>query len=257
MGRDRTGSDRIGRDRIGFYTYLGEKVFKHITFTIRSLTQHVPHNAQLADPSNRYTVAMKRLTSKHASKKTEQDFKELDDLEWEGSLYLDDQQRVIVPGTVIEGALFEAGKTKRQGPTVRAGIYSNGDWLLVYDGPKSLAALKADPKFRWRVCVKNPSTGARLMRTRPRFAEWSLTFTVSYDPSIISGRDVVELVKILGSKIGLSDDRHKMGGRFDVMKVEGDVGDEAESNGEIDEPDILPNSTATGPRRGTARRSLA
>jgi hypothetical protein len=232
-------------------------VFKHITFTVRGLTQHVQHNAQLADPSNRYTVAMKRLTSKHASKKTEQDFKELDDLEWEGGLYLDAEQRVIVPGTVIEGALFEAGKTKRQGATVRAGIYSNGDWPLIYDGPKTLSGLKADPRFRWRVCVKNPSTAGRLMRTRPRFADWSLKFVVSYDPNIISGGDVVDLVKILGSKIGLSDDRHKMGGRFDVVKVEGDVGDETESNGEVDDPDILPNSSATGARRGAARRSLA
>lgn len=199
-------------------------MLKRIELTVKGLTQHVQHNGQLADQSNPYVIRMKLITSKPAKQKTAQDFKNLDDLEWEGSLYLDAEQRVIVPGTTIEGALYEAGKTQRMGPSVRNGVVSDGEWPLLHDGPKALEKLKENPAYRFRVGVKNPSTGARVMRTRPVFKNWSLTFQVLYDPEIIGRDDVIKLVQILGSKIGLSDDRKKMGGRFQVVSVR-DVGD--------------------------------
>jgi hypothetical protein len=194
-------------------------LFEKIAYEINGLTQHVQHNGQLADPSNPFSVAMKKLTTKPAKQKTEKDFKDLEDLEWEGSLYLDAARRVIVPGTVIEGALANAAKKMRSAPTIRSGVCSQGDWPLIYDGPKAIEKLKADPNFRLRVGVVNPSTRSRVMRTRPIFRTWSLKFELLFRPDIVDRKTIDEVVKILGANVGLSDDRSKMGGRFEVVSA--------------------------------------
>src|SRR5262249_41279188 len=85
--------------------------------------------------------------------------------------------------------------------------------------PKELAALKADPRFRYRCIVKNPNTGNRLSRTRPIFRGWGLDFSVQFDPRILSREDVILMAERLASDIGLSDDREKMGGRLEVAVV--------------------------------------
>lgn len=193
--------------------------FQKLGSHIRGLTQHVQHNGRLADPMDPIVIEMKKITSLHHSKKTPELMARLADLEFEGGLYLDSQGRVCVPGSTIEGAMYEAGKKKSKGPQVRSGLISQGDWPLIYKGPKSVEGLKKDPEFRSRVGIVNPSTGGRSMRVRPVFRIWELKFEMTYNPGII-GRDmVVELLKILGSQIGLSDDRTKMGGRFEVVEI--------------------------------------
>jgi hypothetical protein len=152
-----------------------------IDFSVVGLTQHVQHNGQLADATNRYVIGMKAVNAK-GKKRTDEDYARLEDLEWEGGLYLDHEHRVIV-----------------------------------YDGPQDLEGLRADPRFRLRLIVTNPSTRGRVARTRPVFRQWALDFTVQYDPDLLNEREVVDMVYHLGSKVGLSDDRRKMGGRFKVV----------------------------------------
>lgn len=191
-----------------------------LEFHINGLTPHVQHNSQLSDPMNQYTIAIRAITSKTAKKKTEDDFKRLDDLEWEGGLYLNDEKHVVVPGFVIEGAMTEAGRHFRKGKDVRGSVTSFGDWPLIYQGPKDLEKLKADPNFRLKMSVKNPSTGSRVMRTRPVFKIWELRFQIHFRPDMIDPKSLVDIVKILGSNVGLSDDRTRMGGRFEVLAAE-------------------------------------
>lgn len=187
-----------------------------VGYEIQSITQHVQHNGQLADPSNRYSVAMKEITSK--KKKTPEDFKALQDIEWEGSLYLNDEMRVIIPGTSIVGALALSGKKSRDGETVRSAVTSPGNWVLDYSGPKDLAKLKADPNFRLLACVVNKSTGNRIMRCRPVFRTWGLKFSISFREDMLSPKELYDIIRRLGSDIGLSDDRKMMGGRFEIVK---------------------------------------
>ena len=194
-------------------------MFELLKFEIKGLTQHVQHNGLLADVTNPYAVAMKEITKKKT--KTADDLKRLEDLEWEGGLYLNTDRRVVVPGNLIEGAMFEAGKLTKDGQVVRNSVSSPKDWPLIYQGPKTVDGLKADPNFRLRVIVRNPSTKARVARVRPVFREWALKFELLYRPDMLSAKEIADMVTRLGSDIGLSDDRKKMGGRFEVVKAEG------------------------------------
>lgn len=193
------------------------QAFNKLSFSINGLSPHVQHSAKLADPMDPITIALAELTSLSSKKKTLEIRQQIHTLEWMGGLYLNADQRVIVPGFVIEGAMYEAGKAIRKGPQVQGGLRSPGDWLLLYPGPKSLDKLKEDAEYRFTVGVKNPSTKGRLMRTRPIFRQWQLKFDLEYRPDMLSEKDVTRMVNLLGSDIGLSDDRHKMGGRFEVL----------------------------------------
>jgi hypothetical protein len=196
-------------------TMLYESVEPHI----RGLQPHLQHNSRLADPLNPFTRAIAELTSKQ--KKTEDDHRRIADLEWEGGLYLDDDGRPCVPGFVLVGALYEAGKLVRKGPKVRAGVYCHGHFPLIHAGPRSLEALKADPEFRDTRIVRNPGKGGRVSRTRPKFPEWELKFALEFRPDIISRADVLHLTSLLCSFIGLSDDRRLGGGRAVLVAVDG------------------------------------
>ncbi len=165
-----------------------------VEYFIKGITPHVQHNGQLADPSNEYAVKMKEITKKRG--KTPEDYRELENYEWEGSLYLDDNLRVVVPGTSIVGALVLAAKASRDGTTVRNAVTSQGNWLLEYPGPKDLDKLKADPNYRFRTSVVVPSTRSRVMRCRPIFRVWSLRFMLAFR----ADKQGKETGKITGSR---------------------------------------------------------
>lgn len=185
-----------------------------ISFSIRGTSPMVQHNGRLASPLDPIAKQIKAYTSKR--KKTDDDYEQVAMLEVEGGLYTNDEGRVVVPGDVIEGALFEAAKRTKNGSKLRQAVFSPGDWPLDFPGKeRSIAEIIADPKHvkSSRVVVN----GGTVVRTRPVFRSWALKFEVNYLKSEFDPRTIVEITMTLGSIIGLSDDRHKGGGRFEIL----------------------------------------
>lgn len=180
---------------------------KMIDCRIRGIAPMMQHNGQLADPLNEYAKAMRVISGKR--KKTDADHMALADLEWEGSLYLDDKSRVIVPGENIEAMMIDAGKKLRLGEACKAGILCDGEWLLEHDGPKDLAKLKADPRFRDRRAVRVQQN--KVMRTRPIFVSWALDFRIHYLPDLLNESQVIDMLSIAGRIVGLGEYLPKYG----------------------------------------------
>jgi hypothetical protein len=191
--------------------------YARVEILIEGITPHVQHNGRLADPADSFSIRIKEITKKR--NKTEADYKAIEELEWEASLYYNHESRAIVPGNVLEGAYFGAGKERRQGQDVRRGISVPEDWPLIYKGPQTVDGLRADPNFRFRCIVTNPSTKGRTARVRPIFRQWQLKYALLYRTSLFNLNDVVMLTNILAVDIGLSDDRSKGGGRFRLVKT--------------------------------------
>lgn len=183
-----------------------------IEFNIRGVVPLILHNGRLANPLDPFARAMKGITGKR--KKTDEDYEKLADLEWEGGLYLDDDNRVVVPGENIEGLFVDAAKKSRMGDAAKAGLLSDGLWPLKFDGPKTLDALKADPRFR--DTRKAGIKGSSVMRTRPIFRSWSLAFTVHFLPDLLNSAQIREFLETGGRIIGLCDYTPKYG-RFEVI----------------------------------------
>ncbi len=189
--------------------------FKTITFEVRGVAPTIMHNGQLSNPMNPIVRKMKEFTAKK-NKKTDDDLVELARLEFLGSLYLDKKSRPCWPGENIETMIRYAARTERRGKDVEKAILCDGNWPLVYDGPKDPEKLWEDARFRSYRPVKVGQS--RVMRSRPIFVDWSLTFTVHYNPEQVNRDDVIRWIDIAGREIGLSEWRPKHG-RFDVVSV--------------------------------------
>lgn len=185
--------------------------YEFVEVKIRGVAPLLMHNARLANPIDEIVRQIKQITSKR--KKTDTDLEELARLEFLGGLYLDEKGRPAIPGECIEGTIRDGAKKTRKGKDVQCGVLSDGVWPLEYDGPKDQHKLWADPRFRdYRGCKVNNGI---VMRMRPRFGDWALTFRLAYHPEVVSPSSLEEWVRTAGQFVGLCDFRPKYG-RFNV-----------------------------------------
>jgi len=173
----------------------------------------IMHNGQLADPLADATKALARLTGKRV--KTEADHLEIGRVEWNGGLWLDGG-RPCVPAEALIATFVGAARTRKRGDEARAGLVVTENALLDYPGPKDLDQLWLNPAFRLRTSVR--VRGARTMRTRPRFDDWSLRFTARYLASVLDRDEVIELYRIAGFMRGIGDWR-PLNGTFEVEVI--------------------------------------
>lgn len=185
-------------------------MWKSQNYTIRGVSALIVHNGQLADPLNRFTKALKTVSSKR--NKTDADFEELARMEWYGSLYLLNGEPAL-PGNAFEAALIEAAKKKRKGQQAKAGLFVDGFYPILYDGPRDPHALW--PLEEYRLTVRVRIQRNTVMRTRPIFRQWACTFVVNVEDALLNPSEIIDFLSYAGSNIGLCDWRPKFG-RFVV-----------------------------------------
>jgi hypothetical protein len=186
-------------------------MLKTTKIKITGLTPLLMHNGSLADPLHASSIALARLSGKR--QKTIEDHKSLSKVEWYGGLYVDEKGRPCLPGEVLEAAIAEGAKKSKRGKDAKAAVMVVGNFPLDYTGPKTADALWDHGGFMKRAGVRVKQ--ARVIRTRPMFPEWSCSFEIQWDPSVIkSERDLLDIVEDAG-RCGLGDWRPKFG-RFQL-----------------------------------------
>jgi hypothetical protein len=186
--------------------------FRESTFKIQGVCPLLCHNGHLADPMNQFSKAIKVISGKR--KKTDADFEEMARLEWYGGLYIKDGKPAIT-GPMIKAMLVGAARKSKLGKQFTAGLFITGLFQLGYDGPGDIDALWADDRFRLGALVKVGTS--RVMRTRPKFDNWSLSFTVLRDDTQVSEEDLNSALVLAGQIIGLGDWRPEHG-RFTIVE---------------------------------------
>lgn len=170
------------------------------------------HNGALCDPMSAGARAIKEVSK--IRNKTDEHHAELMRLEWLASLYLDEERRPAIPGTNILSAVVAGARKSKRGKQAKAAVFDAKPFYpLLYSGPKDLDKLFADPRFRDVRPVRVGS--ARVMRCRPRFADWALEIELLVSTDVMEVRDVVEALEMAGATEGLGDDRPRHG-RFTV-----------------------------------------
>lgn len=176
------------------------------------------HGNQTCNPLNKFAKAMKAITGKR--KKTDEDHEALSKIEWESGLYFDEKSGPFVPSINVEGMLRDAAKKLKKGTDVKQSVRVFPlEIPLGYNGPRDLEGLKkiafsgdkvnGEDFFDSRgVAVGINST---VMRTRPRFNKWWLEFDIIADDAVFNMDDIIHILAIAGSKIGLSDYRPRYG----------------------------------------------
>jgi len=182
---------------------------------IKGVSPLLMHNSQLADPSNHYVRKIKEITGKSSKKRTETDELDKMKLEFNGALYYDEEQGPYLPGVNIEGTIRDAARTSRLGKAIESGFVVEQDIIkLQYTGPRDRDGLYEDKRFVDVRAVKLQGKST-IMRTRPRFDQWSAEFEIITIDELISISDVRRFCDIAGMVKGLCDYRPKFG-RFVV-----------------------------------------
>jgi len=188
-----------------------------LTVRVKGLTPLLMHNLRLADPLDPIVKEKKKLTGK-GPKKTDSDHDELGDLEWLGGLYVNDAGQPIFPADNIQGALIATAPAVRKGlrDLMKAAVYAEKDAVIEHDGPKTIDGLKGDPRFRLRKPMKQDRKV--IIRTRPRFMPWGLTFTLKIDTNVVDVSDVEQTIRAVSERSGFGDQRPRYG-RFEILSM--------------------------------------
>jgi hypothetical protein len=188
--------------------------YKTVEFEIEGVAPLLMHNGQLADPMNKFAKAMKKVSSK--KKKTDEDYEELARHEFMGGLYVNEQGHPCIPGEVLEATIASGAKHTKKGKVAKSAIIVDGNFPVIYEGPKTPEKLFEDDNFRHVCGVKVGQ--ARVMRTRPKFNAWGVKFVVHYLPDVVDEREIATFVEDAGRVSGLCDGRPRFG-RFNVVKT--------------------------------------
>ena len=130
--------------------------------------------------------------------------------------YRDPKGKLYVPGVAIQRTLVNAAKfSKGKG---RATLQMTAAACLMITPERALLdnqsySIDSRP-------VVMPATHGRVMRHRPRFDDWALEFEMTWDSSLMTEKQVRQVVDDAGQLVGLLDFRpQRMGsfGRFMVV----------------------------------------
>lgn len=172
------------------------------------------HNVQLASPLNPYAKRLKALNSKRV--KTDEDRMEIARVEFEGSLYFDNEIGPYIPGQNLLRSLVGGARLSKAGKKVERGVVVADFMLpLVYDGPRTVEGLWGNGESEF-VDIR-PVTVQRnkVDRCRPIFRNWLVEADILLDPKAIDPEEFAEVAKNAGALEGLGDFR-TMYGRYDV-----------------------------------------
>lgn len=175
-----------------------------IRFTITGTAPLLMHNQRLADPLDPYAKALKVISAK--KKKTDEDHEEMARIEFEGGLYFDDSLGPYIPGVNVHRSMVEGARMTKRGKDIERALLVLDDVCpLAYKGPRDVKGLYADKRYVSRKSVKVGQ--ARVMRTRPMFAEWTLECEAELDLALLNFEDVQAIAETAGSLAGLGDYR--------------------------------------------------
>lgn len=170
------------------------------------------HNSQTSNPLNYFAKEIKKISGKR--KKTEEDYKDLQKLEWIAGLYINDNDKIIIPNHMILGNLIAGAKKLKAGNEVKAGAIVEKDCILNFDDMKlSLEKLYEKEEYIYSTSVTVQRN--RIIRTRPIFPKWFIDVEIEFMPQIINIEMIKDIMGKAGMLCGLGDWRPQYG-RFNV-----------------------------------------
>lgn len=171
------------------------------------------HNDRLlVDPLHPLFKEKAKIAAKPASKRTDEEERELRRLEWAMAFYFDDDQGgPIIPTTNITACLIQAGKATKHGTHVKRSVVVLDDLQLKYSGPRTKEELwDAGFEDTRPVNVGTGGQAKRIMRCRPCFPKWSGSVKVLLDTTAFDRADFKSVVERSGM-VGLGDFRPTFG----------------------------------------------
>ena len=177
------------------------------------------NNPQCVDRFNPLAKKMAEINAKR-TRRTDEDYHELADLEMEAKTYFDEDGKlgnlgVYVPSRWLMAAMCKVSNKvcKVSKADVRAGVtIVQENVSLQYEGQdkvKGIADIVKVTKFRHRMLL--PQGQNRLAKTGPIFHGWSFTFDFEFEDTIFDKQDITRILEYAALRGGFGDFRPSFG----------------------------------------------
>lgn len=187
---------------------------KRVTMTCVGTRPILLHNVRLASPLNPYAKRLKALNSNRS--KTDEDRIEIARVEFEGSLYYDNELGPYIPGENVTACLVEGAKIKRGGKKIERGVQvMSFQCPLLYDGPRTIEGLWNGGESEFIDIRPVTVQTSKVDRCRPIFRNWVIEVDLVVDEGVLDFAEFKTHAEQAGKYAGLGDYR-KAFGRFEV-----------------------------------------
>lgn len=181
---------------------------KNLMITWKGTTPLIMHSCQCVNPLHPISLKIKKLTSKR--KKTEEDLIQISDLEWEAGAYWKDDIGLYIPAENVEATLTNGAKSFKRGSDIQK--YCNvSDLCIPLSYGENLTKEQLIANYEYRDTRPMTVNRVKVMRTRPRFDRWEISFGLRYDENKIDLDTIINAMEYAGCYVGLCDSRPKYG----------------------------------------------
>jgi hypothetical protein len=195
-----------------------------ITVKVSGINPLLMSNPQTVDRFNVYAKEMARINAKK-SKRTDDDYLKLADLEVRSKIYWSATHGIVVPtrwlmATITKNS-FKLAKISKA--DIRGAVFTvESETPLEYKGLERVRTpedIINNEEFRHKMLL--PQGQVRVAKSFPIFHDWSFSTDIEYDPSVIDP-DEMERILTHGGKYGGFGDFRPTFGRANVEVVHHD-----------------------------------
>ena len=181
---------------------------KNLLVTWKGTTPLIMHSCQCVNPLHPISIEMKKYTSKR--KKTEEDLMKIADLEWEAGAYWKDGLGLYIPAENVEATIINGAKANRKGSDIEK-YCDVTDLYIPFEYGENLTKEELIASYEYRDTRAMTVMRSKILRTRPRFDQWEITFNFRYDEEKIDLATITQAMEYAGAYVGLCDSRPKYG----------------------------------------------
>jgi hypothetical protein len=167
----------------------------------------------MADKDNEFAIRFDVIKSNKTYKNTKKGREEMAEIEFFAGLHTYNG-KVVIPSSMVFRNILESARKETKGKQVEAGVVVCADpiYLKFKDDDKTIEDLFKLGYYDQRlVCIKGAGGKSTIMRTRPRFDEWSCRVKIYYDDTMFNDEDKFTKIVERGGRIGLGDYRQLFG----------------------------------------------
>jgi len=185
-----------------------------LSAVVTGVSPLLQNNPQTVDRFNKYSKAMARINAKK-TKRTDDDYHELQDIEVRAKLYFDDSLGVFVPATWVTSAIsansFRTIKTSKA--DIRGAVFATESKLALNYRDKAKVKKPEDivgnGAFRINLTLKQGQV--RVVKAAPIFHDWSFSFLLEFDDKIIDPQSLQYVIEYSAKYGGFGDFRPTFG----------------------------------------------
>ena len=181
---------------------------KNLKVTWKGTSPLIMHSCQCVNPLHPISKELKRFTSKRT--KTEEDLIKISDLEWEAGAYWKEGLGLYIPAENVEATMVGGAKSFKKGSDFQKYV-SVTDLYIPLDYGENLTKEQLIADYNYRDTRPMTVQRAKVMRTRPRFDTWKITFNMIFDETKLDLDQIIQALEYAGNYVGLCDSRPKYG----------------------------------------------